>query len=382
MSTNSVLMPPMDSIGQHRFDNFDSIRLVAASSVIFSHAFLIAEGNEANEPLVRLLGHGNIIGFYGVFVFLIVSGFLVTNSLKRSKSIQIFIWKRFLRIFPALLSCAFVTVFFISPFFWRNVETSYFLSFAGLNHFLRILLLQNPTDIPGVVFYDDGGTTLGSILNGSLWTIPQEINCYLILALIALGGMLSWRTTVFVLVAGLVLFATGLYGPDQIFMRLLCVLPSFFSGVIMYFIYQRFGVSLLIAISCLIALTICGVIGWWFMILFPIFGSYLVIFIAVSPAVRLGDGARFGDMSYGTYLYGWPIEQILRNVLGAYATWWGIFLLALPLAFFAGWISWHLVEKRALSFKHINPFPRLMFFRRGPSTAGQASQSVTAPSDH
>jgi peptidoglycan/LPS O-acetylase OafA/YrhL len=65
---------------KHRFGNFDTIRLVAAASVIFSHAFLIADGHDKNEPFVRLTGA--IIGVHGVFVFLIISGFLVTRSLK------------------------------------------------------------------------------------------------------------------------------------------------------------------------------------------------------------------------------------------------------------------------------------------------------------
>jgi hypothetical protein len=52
-----------------RYPNFDFIRLVAASSVIFSHAFQISEGTDENEPLVRLLGAHNIAGIYGVFIF-------------------------------------------------------------------------------------------------------------------------------------------------------------------------------------------------------------------------------------------------------------------------------------------------------------------------
>jgi peptidoglycan/LPS O-acetylase OafA/YrhL len=63
-----------------RYPNFDVIRLVAASSVIFSHAFLISEGTDENEPLVRLLGDHNITGIYGVFVFFTISGLLVTKT--------------------------------------------------------------------------------------------------------------------------------------------------------------------------------------------------------------------------------------------------------------------------------------------------------------
>jgi peptidoglycan/LPS O-acetylase OafA/YrhL len=84
------------------YPNSDFIRLVAASAVIFSHSFLIAEGSEQNEPLARLLGERNILGIYGVFVFFIMSGFFVAASAPSSASPGHFLWKRFLRIFPAL----------------------------------------------------------------------------------------------------------------------------------------------------------------------------------------------------------------------------------------------------------------------------------------
>jgi peptidoglycan/LPS O-acetylase OafA/YrhL len=67
-----------------RFANFDAMRMVAAASVSFSHAFLLADGHNKNEPFVRL--SGNILGIHGVFVFLIISGFLVTQSLYNTGS--------------------------------------------------------------------------------------------------------------------------------------------------------------------------------------------------------------------------------------------------------------------------------------------------------
>ena len=62
------------------------------------------------------------------------------------------------------------------------------------------------------------------------------------------------------------------------------------------------------------------------------------------------DGAtRYGDLSYGIYLYGWPIEQGVRYALGADALWWQIFLLSMPVAALLALISWHLVEFPARS---------------------------------
>lgn len=71
---------PADGIVACEYPNFLFIRLIAAATVIFSHAFLIAEGIEDNEPLVRLLGPHNILGIYGVFIFFFASGFLLPRA--------------------------------------------------------------------------------------------------------------------------------------------------------------------------------------------------------------------------------------------------------------------------------------------------------------
>jgi len=95
-----------------RRNNFDALRLIAALSVVFSHSFLVAEGSEANEPFVRLTGNQCILGLVGVFVFFIISGYLVTESWCRSPMPGRFALRRALRIYPGLVVnvalCAFV----------------------------------------------------------------------------------------------------------------------------------------------------------------------------------------------------------------------------------------------------------------------------------
>lgn len=338
-----------------RFKNFDAIRLAAAASVIFCHAFVIA-GFEKSEPFVQ-------VGIYGVFVFLIVSGFLVTDSLNRSNSISTYAWKRALRIYPALACCAIVTVFIIAPFFWTQ-DLTYYQSKEGPLHLFGVLTLQNPTWIPGVMFYDELGPELGSATNASLWTINQEIKCYILLAIIAAVGLLRLKLVLCLLLMAIVLFALEYWGPQKIFHDFLYVLPSFLAGVAMYFIYNRFGISRWIVVAATLGLIVAGLTGW-LLVVFPIFGTYLVVALGTSRSVSIGDAARYGDISYGAYLYGWPIQQVLRGMMGDAATWWALFFPALLIAFVCGWISWHLVEKRALSLKSIDPVSALArFFRR------------------
>ena len=93
-----------------RYPNFDCLRLAAAISVLFSHAFLIAEGSQKHEPLVMLSGNQGILGLLGVFVFFTMSGFLVTQSFENGPSLRRFLAARLLRIYPGLVVCLLICV--------------------------------------------------------------------------------------------------------------------------------------------------------------------------------------------------------------------------------------------------------------------------------
>src|SRR4051794_30230425 len=96
-------------------NNFDLLRLVAALSVIFSHAFLLAENSQDHDPLMILTGGQAILGLAGVFVFFTISGYLITQSFETTPSPVVFLAKRALRIFPGLLGCLLVCTFAIGP---------------------------------------------------------------------------------------------------------------------------------------------------------------------------------------------------------------------------------------------------------------------------
>src|SRR5690349_17761017 len=95
-------------MGRNQLPGFDGLRLVAAVSVLFSHAFLIATGSENTEPIAELFGHG-IVGLYGVFTFFIISGFLLARSLDQKTSLIRFSLNRVLRIYPGFILCIALT---------------------------------------------------------------------------------------------------------------------------------------------------------------------------------------------------------------------------------------------------------------------------------
>src|SRR5438045_6794951 len=98
-----------------RHNNFDLLRLLAALSVIFSHAFLLAENSQDHDPLMILTGGQAILGLAGVFVFFTISGYLISQSFDTTPSPFVFLAKRALRIFPGLFGCLIVCVLAIGP---------------------------------------------------------------------------------------------------------------------------------------------------------------------------------------------------------------------------------------------------------------------------
>jgi peptidoglycan/LPS O-acetylase OafA/YrhL len=88
-----------------------------------------------------------------------------------------------------------------------------------------------------------------------------------------------------------------------------------------------------------------------FITLFPVSGCYLALWLALNPRLSVIPAARFGDLSYGLYIYGWPVEQAVIWLHGGHATWWQVFLTALPIAAALAFLSWHLVERPMLRLK-------------------------------
>ena len=88
-----------------------------------------------------------------------------------------------------------------------------------------------------------------------------------------------------------------------------------------------------------------------FIPLFPLFGCYLALWLALNPRLPVIPAARFGDLSYGLYIYGWPVEQAAIWLTGGRAAWWQVFAIALPATAAFAFLSWHLIERPALRLK-------------------------------
>lgn len=340
-----------------RANNFDAVRLLAALSVVFSHSFLIADGSEANEPFVWLTRNQCILGLVGVFVFFIISGYLVTASFCRSPRPGRFAQRRFLRIYPGLAVNVLVCALLIGPLV-SSLPLRAYLVEPELGDFLGKALTLNPgpLQLPGVLFVDN---SVGLLINGSLWTLRYEMMMYVLVLILGLAGLLRLSTAI--VLTGVGLAAVGFeqqLKPFGDFAEMAWFLGFFGSGMLVYFLRDRLAFNwrgVLIALAALVFFVLIG----RFIMLFPLAGAYLAIGFARRHDRFLDYSRYVGDLSYGVYVYGWPAEELVMYLSGGRAQWWQIFLGALSLALPAAWLSWHGIEKWALRWGRRAPVPAL-----------------------
>jgi peptidoglycan/LPS O-acetylase OafA/YrhL len=324
---------------QGRDNNFNLLRLMAASMVIYAHAHTVAQGFVAGVPnwsgdvLFDLTGMDS--GRIAVQVFFVMSGFLVAQSLTRSGSVAEFLYARFLRIMPALGAAILFSVFVIGLYFTtrRNDPQGQFL--------------------PGVF----EGNVYGRVINGSLWTLPWEAKMYLSLAVLFLLGLLQHRRAMAsIFVVMLIVFCFTREGRlHQItYLPLTVAFASFFySGVLAFLYRDRIPMGrapLLISAALLVASLFLFKASVIVRCAYPILLAYTALAFALVPGGSIRAFNRLGDYSYGVYVYGFPVEQALMALNPAFTP-MQVCGLGLGAALLLAVPSWHLLEKPMLARK-------------------------------
>lgn len=332
----------------NRPSGFDYMRLALASGVVIQHtlitvypladAIAIWQG-PLRPPLALVLP-----------MFFALSGFLVSQSLARSRTVISYLGLRALRIFPALAVNILLAALVLGPlltalplgdYFANPLFRAYLHNIAGSIHYL----------LPGL-FADHPSRAV----NVSLWTIPWELFCYLGLALIALIGLNRLRTVFLlaVMALGAAMAALGAANPGVLMGRTAVPAPllveCFLLGAAAWLfrdrIVPRTGLLVASALGC--GLLMLHPLGDLFAAV-PI--TYLTLHLGLlDPARRLPVSS--GDYSYGIFLYGFPVQQLVYAVLGPHP-WWLNFLAAAPVIVLLAIFSWHMVEAPV---RHVRPW--------------------------
>jgi peptidoglycan/LPS O-acetylase OafA/YrhL len=334
-----------------RQNNFDSVRVLAAAAVIYGHAHPLT----GTPDLIFL---GNSIQSFAVKVFFIVSGFLVARSWAYDPHPSRYIAKRGLRIFPALLLCLALTILVLGPSMTTLPVGEYLANRWTWMYGFYNAVLYPAYSLPGVF----AGNVYPHAVNGSLWSLPVEFLMYLVFPLVYSFSRLG-RSNGLLVAFAIAFCAASLYwvrvappaGPIVWYgTGLLSVLdtgPYFFLGALFSMTrLQRIldpGVALFVVGVVVFAHPASAVASE---VALYLAAPYCVLSFATAESPVLRRAGRFGDPSYGIYLYGFPVQQVASQLWPAASALQNT-LVAMPVAVALAYGSWYLVERRALAIK-------------------------------
>lgn len=324
-------------------NNADLLRLIAACAVIWGHAYALVPGPAATEPIGGLLGF-DYSGSLAVEFFFFLSGILVTNSWMNNSSPLNFILARFFRVFPAILVSAAACVLLLGPMLTTLPLNSYFSHGQVFMAIFRHPYVEY--SLPGVFEHSNNPLT-----NGSIWTIRYELIMYAMLLAAGLCGVFrNRRFATVVLVAILVI---SMFLPQEVeLIGLMNVdiggrLPAFFAfGALLALYKEQANINVRVVSGLILFAWIFRHGAAFQFVFYPAFLITALWLMTTEPikALRLP-----GDFSYGVYVFGWPIQQVVAAVFPNF----GIHenqavTIAISLAMAS--ISWYVIEKPCIRF--------------------------------
>jgi peptidoglycan/LPS O-acetylase OafA/YrhL len=347
-----------------RQNSFTWIRQVLALAVVVAHAWYL--GGFGSDPLYKWSGHQLTGGSFAVLCFFVISGYLITASAER-QPIWRFCLHRCARILPGFWVVQLLTAFALAPTlilakhdwvdgYWaaftlgENSASAYLWNnaFIHIQQYTIADLFHEPGREPAI--------------NGSLWSLGPEITCYLYLALFVAFRCLRHKG----LVLGIFLSVYGLYlgtflnpslvplvsevlsyGGFQTLVNPLfrAVYVAFLAGMTFYKFRDKLRLNVSMFLVCVSAL-VGSIYLQCFDLIWPLTLPYILLYLGYVLPFRGFE--RFGDYSFGIYIFSFPIQQCLRL--------WGVHdagllvyvALSVVLSVLAGVLSWFIVEAPAL----------------------------------
>lgn len=352
-----------------RHNSVDALRLGLAILVVFSHAYPLARNLE--DPLTIWSHRLTSLGEVAVAGFFTLSGFLITRSYERAPSLPRYLWHRGLRILPGFWVCILITAFVFAPISAKlsgmSQQTLWTAPDGPFTYILSNWRLQIQqwaiVGLPINVSYPHA-------FDGSLWTLWLEVRCYIAVAVLGALGVLRfarWLIPMFSVILIGLLLSTWLH-PSIMHSDLIApyywqwmdstqlnlqLWTCFFVGATAYLYRQFLPLSPLVALVALVGFVLLSPTP-----LEPLSTVLLLSYVVLTVGFRVGVRQamylrRVGDLSYGTYIYAFPVQQLLAQ-LGFGVLPVGLFALlgviaTLPVAY----ASYRLVEAPSMTLKSI-----------------------------
>lgn len=327
-------------------NNFDCIRLILATSVVFLHF-----DHLVNDPAVSaVLRYTKFLSGHAVEAFFVVSGFVVFMSYDRARDLRSYVVSRLFRLYPVYLAA--ILLVGSLPFLLSSCTDQDLFSSAWFKYLAANLMFLNFLQPSLPCVFD---ANFDKALNGSLWTIKIEVMFYAIVPVLfflvrRFGGVfiltltyiLSWLYSL-----GMMKLAER--SGSDFYTTLAYQLPGqmtyFSAGVFLYLYYEHFAANqawLLPLSALLLVFQFPGVA--------PIALGIIVIAVAVTPKYHV-DLTKLGDLSYGVYVFHFPIIQLFLQMHLFEKSRVGLFFAVLAATFFVAFLSSRLIEKPAANLK-------------------------------
>jgi len=256
--------------------------------------------------------------------------------------------RRFLRIWPGLIAVTVLGAFVLGPLV-TNLSASDYFRAGETAHYFKTLLLNIKYYLPGVFI----NNPYPRAVNGSLWTIPVEVHWYVVILVAGVVGLLRFRHFVFAALVVLAIYYLGIYGaesnPKRIYFQEFGLF--FLYGACLHLYQEQWRkhvalTALFLICSALIALFFGHpLVALWLVLPFLV----IVFGTASTPVIR--RFGRFGDLSYGIYIYAFPVQQTVAWLTSARYSLTATLGLSAAITTLFAFASWHLIERPALSFK-------------------------------
>ena len=343
-----------ERLAHGRDNSFDLVRLILASLVVLAHSFFLFDNRINRDPLFVFSGGQTNSGALAVDFFFAVSGFLVTRSWLTDPNLHRFISRRIARIVPGFLTATAIGFLVIAPLSVPSVR-QYFLAQKWPSILLQTVALKQ-TGVQGAFVHNPL-----TLVHGTLWTIQYEFDCYLAIAFLGAIGLLgNWRAATFVVIALALVIATiyrdRLPVIDYGWRALLIsspdhwpdLFPFFFCGSAFYIFRERIPKAALLFWLSISGLLLSAIVGHFYLVCL-ICGTYAILFFALSTETSIRLRRQKVDLSYGVYLYGWPIQQLLLFFFFDWLSPAVLFPVAMVLSCSVAWVSWNFVEAPCLT---------------------------------
>jgi peptidoglycan/LPS O-acetylase OafA/YrhL len=334
----------MKEVASSRENNLDVLRYIAAILVIISHSFPLAYGSKYADPLSVWTDGRLTFGSFAVGFFFVTGGFLITKSCERNGSFKGFFTARIKRIFPQLFFVTFILTFIIGAALTSASLIEYYTSAKTYKYLLNsVLILQH--NLLGVF----ENNPYPDVVNGPLWTLPVEFFCYIMCFVSVKIGFVKqkiYKWTLPLLAIAAVLLYVMFYENSFIISVIRPVL-LFYIGMGIYVYREKINFSYISTIISVLMFCIALIFkldGVAMFVFFPVF----VFGMSYATKRKFTSFTKYGEFSYGIYLWGWPVQQVICELWGSGITWYENAAISIVIASILGVLNYYIVDKKIM----------------------------------